>query len=55
MGRIADAVDGFVTLTTPGLALRSRLVAPTALASGVLGLKLARDLADARKATSPAK
>lgn len=55
MGAVADAVDGVVTLTTPGLALRSRLVAPTALASAVLGLKLAHDLADARKATSPAE
>jgi hypothetical protein len=53
MGAIADAVDGFVTVTTPGLPIRSRLVGPTALASAVLGLKLARDLADARKAASP--
>jgi hypothetical protein len=50
MGAFADAVDGVVTLTTPGLPLRSRLVAPTALASALLGIKLARDLADARNA-----
>jgi hypothetical protein len=52
MGAVADAVDGFVTVTAPGLPFRSRLVGPTALASAVLGLKLARDLADARKATA---
>jgi hypothetical protein len=52
MGAVADAVDGFVSLTTPRLSLRSRLAAPAAFASAVLGLKLARDLADARKATA---
>ena len=52
MGAVADAVDGFVSLTTPRLSFRSRLAAPAALASAVLGLKLARDLADARKATA---
>jgi hypothetical protein len=55
MGAVADAVDGFVTLTTPGLKLRARLVGPTALGSAVLGLKLARDLADAQKASPSAE
>jgi hypothetical protein len=50
VGAFADAVDGVVTLGTPGLSLRSRLIGPAALASAVLGMKLARDLADARKA-----
>jgi hypothetical protein len=51
MGAIADAVDGVVTLTTSRLPFRGRLVGPTALGSAVLGIKLARDLADAREAT----
>lgn len=55
MGAIADAVDGVVSLTSPRLPLRARLVGPGALATAVLGLKLARDLADARKATAPAE
>jgi hypothetical protein len=55
MGALADAVDGVVTLTTPGLPLRSRLIGPGALGSALLGIKLARDLADARKvAPAPA-
>ena len=51
MGAIADAVDGLVTLTTSRLPFRGRLVGPTALGSAVIGIKLARDLADAREAT----
>ncbi|HEX4493271.1 MAG TPA: hypothetical protein VH914_18860 [Acidimicrobiia bacterium] len=50
MGSIADAVDGFVSLTSPGVPARGRLVGPAALGSAVLGLKLARDLADERTA-----
>src|SRR4051794_18122727 len=50
MGGIADAVDGFVTLTAPGIPLRGRLVGPAALGSAVLAVKLARDLADERQA-----
>ena len=50
VGALADAVDGLVTLTTPQLPLRSRLVGPTALGSALVGIKLARDLADERKA-----
>ena len=52
-GALADAVDGLVMLTTPRLPLRSRLVGPTALGSALVGIKLARDLADARKALPP--
>lgn len=50
MGAVADAVDGVVALTTARLPFRGRLVGPTALGSAVLGIKLARDLADAREA-----
>jgi hypothetical protein len=50
VGAFADAVDGLVTLTTPRLPLRSRLLGPTALGSALVGIKLARDLADAREA-----
>jgi hypothetical protein len=54
MGGIADAVDGFVTLTAPGIPTRGRLVGPVALGSAVLGVKLARDLADDREARATA-
>jgi len=50
MGAVADAVDGIVTLTLPGMPLRGRLVGPTALGSALVGIKVARDLADAREA-----
>jgi hypothetical protein len=53
MGAFADAVDGLVTLSTPGLKLRARLVGPGALTAAGLGLKLARDLADARQLPAP--
>jgi hypothetical protein len=55
MGAVADAVDGLVTLTMPGIPLRGRLVGPTALGSAVLGIKLARDLADEREAAAAAE
>jgi hypothetical protein len=54
MGAVVDAVDGIVTLTLPGLPRRGRLLGPTALGSSVLGLKLARELADEREAGSAA-
>ena len=38
----------------PGIPLRGRLVGPAALGSAVLGIKLARDLADAREAAATA-
>jgi hypothetical protein len=52
MGAIADAVDGIVTLTVPGLPLRGRLVGPAALGSAVIGIQTARALADAREAAA---
>jgi hypothetical protein len=54
MGAVADAVDGIVTLTSPGVPLRGRFVGPAALSSAVLGLKLARDLADERESAAAA-
>jgi hypothetical protein len=52
MGAIADAVDGLVSFTSPGIPARGRLVGPVALGSAVLGIKLARDLADERTAAA---
>ena len=53
MGAVADAVDGIVMLTSPGVPVRGRVVGPVALGSALLGLKLSRDLADARIAPDP--
>ncbi|HEY5012850.1 MAG TPA: hypothetical protein VIK61_09120 [Acidimicrobiia bacterium] len=53
MGAVADAVDGVVTLTSPGIPLRGRLAGPVVLGASVLGIKLARELADARVAPIP--
>jgi hypothetical protein len=39
-------------LTTPRLPLRSRSLGPTALGSALVGIKLARDLADERTAAA---
>jgi hypothetical protein len=52
MGAVADAFDGIVTLTVPGLPLRGRLVGPAALGSAVIGMQTARALADAREAAA---
>jgi hypothetical protein len=52
MGAVADAVDGLITLTSPGVPRRGRLLVPGELGCALLGLKVARDLADARNATS---
>ena len=49
MGAFSDAVDGLVTLSSPGLPFTRRLMAPGELACAALGLKVSRDLADARK------
>src|SRR3954469_13981984 len=38
MGAIADAVDGAVTLTMPGLPWRGRAIGPVALGSAAFGL-----------------
>jgi hypothetical protein len=55
MGALADAVDGLVTLTSPGVPLRGRLLVPGELGCALLGLKLSRDLADARTAATLAE
>lgn len=48
MGALIDLGDGFVMAASPGVGKRTRLVgAPFALASAVLHLRLARELADA--------
>jgi hypothetical protein len=52
MGAVADAVDGLVTITMPGIPLRGRVVGPAALGSALLGLKLSRELADSRESAS---
>ena len=51
MAAVADAVDGIVMLTVPEIPRRGRLVGPASLGSAFLGLKLSRELADARAAT----
>jgi hypothetical protein len=48
MGAVADAVDGVVSLLTPGLARRSRLVALVGGGAAAVGLTASRALADAR-------
>jgi hypothetical protein len=55
MGAVADAVDGLVSLGTPGLARRSRLVALVGGSSAGAGLLAARKLADERKRTAPSE
>jgi hypothetical protein len=52
MGAVADAVDGIVSLVTPGLARRSRFVSLVGGAAAAIGLSASRALADAR--TKPA-
>ena len=54
MGAMADAVDGVVAFTMRDVPGRGRLLGPAALGSAVVGLKVARDLADARAAESSA-
>jgi hypothetical protein len=48
MGAVADAVDGIVSLVTPGLARRSRLVSLIGGGAAAIGLVASRALADAR-------
>jgi hypothetical protein len=50
MGAVADAVDGVVALVTPGLILRSRLVALIGGGAAAQGIYIARALADERRA-----
>ena len=49
-GAFCDGVDAVISLVSPGLALRTRLAAPTAAASAVGGLWVARELARGRRA-----
>ena len=55
MGAVADVVDGFVSLATPGLARRSRLLSFVGGGSAGAGLLAARKLADERKRTAPSE
>ena len=48
MGAVADAVDGAVSLLTPGLPLRTRFVSLLGGGAAAVGLVAARALADAR-------
>jgi hypothetical protein len=48
MGAVADAVDGIVSLVTPGLARRSRVVSLIGGGASAIGLAASRALADAR-------
>ncbi len=52
MGAAADLVDGLVSLTTPGLLRRSRLVSLVGGGAGTLGVLAARKLADSRASSS---
>ncbi len=52
MGAAADAVDGVVSLVTPGLLRRSRLVALVGGSAAAAGLLASRKLADERDAKS---
>ncbi len=48
MGAVADAVDGVVSLVTPGLTPRARLVSLIGGGAAAVGLVAARALADER-------
>ena len=48
MGAAADAVDGVVSLVTPGLGLRARFVALVGGGAATVGLLASRALADER-------
>lgn len=50
MAAVADGVDAAVCLVSPGIPKRARVVGLIAAAAAVLGLRLARDLADEREA-----
>jgi hypothetical protein len=54
MGAVADAVDGVVSLTTPGLGARARLVTLIGGGAAATGMLAARALADER-ATRPSE
>ena len=48
MGAAADAVDGLVSLVTPGLAPRARIVSLIGGGAAAVGLLASRKIADAR-------
>jgi hypothetical protein len=48
MGAAADAVDGIVTLVTPGLGARARVMSLVGGGAAAVGLLASRSLADAR-------
>jgi hypothetical protein len=48
MGAVADAVDGVVSMVTPGLAPRARVVALVGGGAAAVGLLASRGLADER-------
>ena len=52
MGAVADAVDGVVSMTTPGLLRRSRLVSLVGGGAAAVGLLASRALADERSAVA---
>jgi hypothetical protein len=52
MGAAADAVDGLVSLVTPGLLRRSRVVSLVGGSAAAVGLLASRKLADERAAGS---
>jgi hypothetical protein len=54
MGAAADAVDGVVSLVTPGLLPRSRLVSLVGGGAAAAGLLASRKIADERAARSDA-
>jgi hypothetical protein len=48
MGAAADAVDGIVSLVTPGLAPQARIVSLIGGGAATVGLLASRKIADAR-------
>ena len=50
MGAVSDMVDGMVSVTQPGLPMRSRVLGVGAFGLGGYLLKLSRDLDNERKA-----
>ncbi len=52
MGAVADAVDGLVSLATPGLQKRSRLVSLVGGGAAAVGMLASRKLADERARVS---
>jgi len=52
MGAAADAVDGVVSLVTPGFGVRARAVALVGGGAAAVGLIASRALADARVSTA---